>query len=106
MGESCPGEGTAMAAYVLIELEIDDRGWLASYVPPVEQLIKKHGGRYIARAFEYEQVEGNRRPDVVVILEFPSMDAARAWYNDPAYEPHLKARLAGSKSDLYLVPGE
>ena len=95
-----------MPAYVVIELKIDDRSWLGSYVPPVEALIEKHGGRYIARAFEYEQMEGDRRPDVIVLLEFPSMDAARAFYNDPGYEPHLKARLAGAKGNFYLVPGE
>lgn len=95
-----------MPAYILIELKMDERTWLRDYVPPVEALIAKHGGRYIARAFEYEQLEGERRPDVVVILEFPSMDAARAWYNDPEYVPFLKARLAAAKGDLFLVPGE
>ncbi len=95
-----------MPAYVLIELKIDDRSWLEGYVPPVEVLIAKHGGRYIARAFEYEQMEGDRRPDVIVILEFPSRDAARAFYNDPDYAPHMKARLAGAKGDFYVVPGE
>jgi uncharacterized protein (DUF1330 family) len=95
-----------MPAYVLLELKFDDRSWLGGYVPPVEALIKKHGGRYIGRAFEYEQLEGDRRPDVIVILEFPSMDAARAWYNDPEYEPYLKMRLARAKGDIFLVPGE
>lgn len=95
-----------MTAYAVLELTIEDKSWLPSYVPPVEALIKKHGGRYLARAFEYEQMEGDRRPDVIVVLEFPSMDAARAFYNDPDYGPHLKARLAGARGGFYLVPGE
>jgi len=95
-----------MPAYTLIELKIHDPSGLASYVPPVEALIKKHGGRYIVRAFEYEQLEGDHRPDVIVILEFPSMDAARAFYNDPDYEPYMKARLGWAKVDWFLLPGE
>lgn len=95
-----------MSVYAVIDLKIDDRSWLQTYVPPVEALIKKHGGRYAARAFEYEQLEGDRRPDIIVILEFPSKEAAHAFYNDPEYAPHLKARMAGSKGNFYLLPGE
>jgi len=95
-----------MPAYLVTELKNEDPSWLASYVPPVQELIKKHGGRYVVRAFEYEQLEGDRRPDIIVVLEFPSMDAARAFYNDPDYQPHRKARLAGAQGSLYLVAGE
>ena len=95
-----------MPAYVVAELKLEDRSWLASYVPSVEALVKKHGGRYIVRALEYEQLEGDGRPDVIVVIEFPSMDAARAFYNDPGYEPYRKTRLAGAQGNLYLVAGE
>ena len=95
-----------MPAYVVVELKLDDRSWIESYVPPVRVLIEKHGGRIIARAFEYEQLEGDRRPDAIVLLEFPSTDAARAFYHDPDYEPHRRARMAACQGELYLVPGE
>ena len=95
-----------MAAYAVVELKLNDQSWIERYVPPVRALIEKHGGRILARAFEYEQLEGERRPDAIVIIEFPSMDAARAFYTDPDYQPHLKVRLAGAQSELYLLPGE
>jgi uncharacterized protein (DUF1330 family) len=95
-----------MPAYAVVELKLEDQGWIEGYVPPVRALIEKRGGRIIARAFEFEQLEGERRPDAIVLIEFPSMDAARAFYNDPDYQPHLKARLAGSRGELFLVPGE
>src|SRR5215510_10434650 len=85
-----PTGGAAMPAYIMVDLKLDDRSWLEGYVPPVQELIKKHGGRYIVRAFEYEQLEGERRPEILVVLEFPSMDAARAFYNDPEYQPPLE----------------
>lgn len=95
-----------MPAYAVVELKVHDPSWIEGYVPPARALIEKHGGRIIARAFEYERLEGERRPDAIVLIEFPSVDAARAWYTDPEYQPHLKARLAGSASELYLLPGE
>jgi len=95
-----------VTAYAMIAVKIEDRSWLETYVPPVQELVKKHGGRYLARAFEYEQLEGDDHPDVIVLLEFPSMDAFHAFYNDPDYQPHLKTRLAGSKGSLYLLQGE
>jgi uncharacterized protein (DUF1330 family) len=95
-----------MPAYAVVELNLKDPSWIEGYVPPVRALIEKRGGRIIARAFEYEQLEGERHPDAIVLIEFPSMDAARAFYSDPEYQPHLKARLAGSRGELFLVPGE
>jgi uncharacterized protein (DUF1330 family) len=95
-----------MPAYAVVQLKLEDQGWIEGYVPAVRALIEKQGGRILARVFEYEQLEGERHPDAIVLIEFPSMDAARAFYNDPEYQPHLKARLAGSKGELFLVPGE
>jgi uncharacterized protein (DUF1330 family) len=95
-----------MSAYLVATLDIQAQSWLESYVPPVEKLVEKHGGRYLTRAFEFDQMEGESRPDVVVVLEFPSMDSARAFYEDPEYQPHLKKRIAGCSGGLFLVPGE
>jgi uncharacterized protein (DUF1330 family) len=95
-----------MPVYLLAEMKLEDRSWIEGYVPPVQALVEKHGGRYVIRAFEYEQIEGERRPDLIVLVEFPSREAARAFYDDPEYEPHRKARMAGSRSDFYLLAGE
>jgi Domain of unknown function (DUF1330) len=39
----------------------------------------------------------------MVIMEWPSLEAAEAFYSDPAYRPHLEARLAGSTCDAFIV---
>jgi uncharacterized protein (DUF1330 family) len=38
-------------------------------------------------------------------IEFPTMEAARAWHNDPEYQPHIKLRQTGSKVSMILVEG-
>ena len=44
-------------------------------------------------------------PSAVVVIQWPTEAAANVFYQDPAYAPYLKARLAGSKSDFFNVPG-
>ncbi|MEE9551225.1 MAG: DUF1330 domain-containing protein [Candidatus Binatia bacterium] len=41
----------------------------------------------------------------IVVLEFPSMEQAKAWYNDPAYTPMIKLRQSGSDAEIVLVEG-
>jgi len=53
-----------------------------------------------------ERLEGTGQlPSVIVVLEFPSMAQAKAWYNDPAYAPLIKLRQTGSDLDFVLVEG-
>jgi uncharacterized protein (DUF1330 family) len=81
--------------------------WIADYLKVVGPLVQKHGGKYLARTASHERIEGTApNPGVIVILEWPSRAAAEAFYGDPAYEPQLKARLAGAASELFLVEGK
>ena len=108
-----------MAVYGVVIIDISDPSWIPSYVEAVQDLLNKHGGgRYLARGLnsdwahkfgvtdvgQYDVLEGDNRPDGVVVLEFPSMDAAHDFFDDPDYKPWLERRLAGSKADIYLVP--
>ncbi len=66
----------------------------------------KHGGRYLARSPKINRVEGQgANPSVLVVIQWPNEAAANAFYQDPAYAPYLKARLAGSKGGFFNVPG-
>jgi uncharacterized protein (DUF1330 family) len=97
-----------MAAYAVGLYNMQDLSWLPTYRAKVPALLARHGGRYVARAVgsPWEMLEGTRPPITgVTILEFPSMDNARAWHNDPEYAPLIKLRQAGSTLDLLLVEG-
>jgi uncharacterized protein (DUF1330 family) len=94
-----------MAAYMIFEVNVTDGAWRAEYLPKTAALVQKHGGRYLAAA-PAEKIEGNRAlPSVVVILEFPSTEAAKAWHADADYQPMIKLRNTGSKSEALLVGG-
>lgn len=96
-----------MKHYVIAEMVVTDPAWVEAYVRDVTPMIERHGGRYLARTSHAEKLEGGRpRPRLLVITEWPSREAAMAFYEGDEYRPFREARIAGSVSDLMLVPGE
>ena len=75
-------------------VNVGDTGWRAEYKPKLAPLVEKHGGKFLVRGrAPKELLEGKEKlPDTIVVLEFPSMEDARAWYNDPDYAPLIKLR--------------
>lgn len=73
-----------MAAYVVVDATRTDLG-----APPGSKLpgpsVERHGGRFLARGGATVVLEEDRDPERVVIIEFPSVDAARAWYESDDY---------------------
>jgi uncharacterized protein (DUF1330 family) len=97
-----------MAAYVIASLQAHDTAWREAYSPKTGELIRKHGGKVLTPfASTVEVLEGNAKPPTnIVILEFPSAEQAKAWYNDPEYAPLIKLRQASTDGHLVLVtPG-
>lgn len=95
-----------MPAYLVGGVDVSDPAWVAEYGPKVEALVEKHGGRYLVRGGEMDVVEGTTPASrVMVVIEFPSLENARAWYNDPDYAPLIKLRQTGSESEIVLVDG-
>jgi len=68
---------------------------------------KKHGGKILAGAGSaLERLEGNRAlPSVLFILEFPSLEQAKAWYDDPEYAHMIQLRQTGADADIVVVEG-
>jgi uncharacterized protein (DUF1330 family) len=95
-----------MAAYAIGRLEMRHTSWLQEYGPKTAALVERHGGKYLVRGSTMERLEGTGTlPSVVVVLEFPSMAQAKAWYNDPEYAPLIKLRQTGADLDFILVEG-
>jgi len=95
-----------MPAYIVGHLRMRDPSWLEKYRATVPSLVAKHGGQYRVRGGKMETLEGNAPlPTSFVVLEFPTMDDARAFYRDPDYAPFIKLRQAGSDLEMVLVEG-
>ena len=96
-----------MKYYLTAALTIHEDSWLKEYTPNVGALVEKHGGVFLARTHELEKMEGDGdAPEVCVIIEFPSKEAAQGFYHDSDYKPYLDSRKAGATGDLMLIAGE
>ena len=95
-----------MAAYVIGRVQVRDNSWVAEYGPKTAALVEKHGGKFLVRRGKMDKLEGKEAlPDVVVVIEFPSMDEAKAWHNDPDYAPLIKLRQTGADAEIMVVEG-
>ena len=94
-----------MAAYVVANVRVEDPERYAEYVAQVPATIELYGGRFLARAGHAERLEGAVEPARFVVLEFPSYEAAKAWYESEEYRPLLELRQATSSGDLILADG-
>jgi uncharacterized protein (DUF1330 family) len=94
-----------MAAYVIVDIEVHDDPGMAEYRKLVPATVEKYGGRFAVRGGAFEVREGSWQPRRIVLLEFPSMDAARRWYDSPEYAPLLAMRRKASRANLVIVDG-
>ena len=94
-----------MSAYIVVNMEVFDRETFEEYKARVPALIQKHGGEYLIRGGTHEVLEGDWKPSRLVLLRFPDMAAAQAFYNDPEYAPLIALRQRGSRFDMVVVEG-
>jgi len=91
-----------MKYYCVAELDIIDQSWVPAYVQKVTKMVEARGGRYLARTSNVETLEGERKaPQIYLILEWPSRDAAIAFYESDEYKPYRQSRRAGRKMSWY-----
>jgi uncharacterized protein (DUF1330 family) len=95
-------------AYIISEVRIRDAEAADRYRALAAASIAAHGGRYVVRGAAPDTLEGGRGDDErLVVVEFPSVDAARTWYASPEYAPALAIRHADGALErrLTLVEG-
>lgn len=95
-----------MTYYSVIDVTPISEEWIADYQQATNARVTAHGGRYIARTANHEQLEGAPHNAAIrVIIEWPSQEAAKTFMADEEYAPHLAARTKGSVSHHYLIEG-
>ncbi len=94
-----------MAAYVLAEIEITNPEGYKEYSKAVPATIEKYGGRFLVRGTPCHALEGEWPERRRVLIEFPSPDAARKWWDSTEYAQPKVMRRANSKGRLLLMEG-
>ena len=96
-----------MPAYVVVQGRIDDRVRYDEYRAAAGPTVEAHGGRLLgigdpAELIEGEQVDLPR----LVLIEFPSLEAAKSWYASAEYQAVRQLRQVSSESRFLLVEGD
>ena len=91
-----------MSALWIAHVTVTDEDAYGRYAKIASEVIPAHGGRFIARAARYVQLEGTDRPRQV-IARFPSVEAAVACYRSEAYQEALSHAKDASERDLLVV---
>ncbi len=94
-----------MAAYVIADIDVQDPVRYADYRALVPASIEAYGGRFLARGGKVESLEGPWQPKRTVILEFPSVERAKAWWDSEEYAPAKALRRSASQGSLILLEG-
>jgi uncharacterized protein (DUF1330 family) len=94
-----------MAAYVIANIDVQDAALFEEYRKQVPATIARHGGKYLVRGGKHQALEGAWRPSRLVVLEFPSLEQARRWYDSEDYREPRALRMRCALSDVVLVEG-
>lgn len=94
-----------MKGYLILDFSINDIDGFMKYVEEIPAVIAKHGGRYLVQGSEPELMEGDWRPERVVVLEFPSPEVAKGFLTDPDAQLLFAIRHSTTTSKLILAEG-
>ena len=94
-----------MAAYVIVDLTVTDLPLMEEYRKRVPATLTPYGGRFLVRGGAHETVEGDWKPNRVVVLEFPSMEQAKRWYDSEEYREPKAMRLRAGRANMIMVEG-
>ena len=94
-----------MAAYFIVDVDVKNPQAYEAYKQVAAASIAQYGGRYLVRGGKHEVLEGTWRPTRLVVLEFPTVEAAKRWYTSVEYRKAKPIRLQHAEGHLVLVEG-
>jgi len=95
-----------MPAYFFVDIgEITDAEKMEEYKSRVSPIVENFGGRYLVIGGPFEVVEGDWKPVFPVLIQFPSMEQARRWYDSAEYRDLKQLRLAATRGSGVFIDG-
>ncbi len=94
-----------MFGFVIIELEVFNQKILEEYKKLAPDIIKAFNGKLIVRGGQKIALEGNWNPERLIIIQFPSFETAKAWYDSEMYKEASIYRNKAAKTRMIIVEG-
>lgn len=94
-----------MPAFILVEIDIRDPETFERYKLLAPPSIAAYGGKYVVRGAPVETLEGDWHPARFVMVEFPTVERAHAWWSSPEYAEGKALRQSCADTRMILVEG-
>jgi len=94
-----------MAAYVIVEVSIDDPVEYEEYKKLTPAAVAAFDGKFIVRGGQTVSLEGDWNPERIVVLEFPSVEKAKEWWSSELYTAAKIIRQRTAKTKMIIVQG-
>lgn len=94
-----------MKAYVIVDVVINDPVLYDDYKKLTPASLEPFEGKFIVRGGATETLEGDWKPGRIVILEFPSLEKAKAWWSSDIYAPAKALRQSASVTRMIVAEG-
>ncbi len=104
-GASARQAPAAKKGYIIAEVAVSNADQYAEYAKRTPALVEQYGGRFIARGGQVATLEGAAAAGRVVIIEFPSFERAKAYFDSADYQAARKFRLGAANFRGVLVEG-
>jgi len=92
-------------AYVIAHVQVTDPVQYEEYKKWSTQAMQEHGAEVCVRGGQVKVLEGDWSPERVVVLKFPSMAAAQAYYDSATYQKACAARAHAAVMRMIVVEG-
>jgi uncharacterized protein (DUF1330 family) len=94
-----------MPYYFIVNASIHDQEMFGRYQEAVRPTMAGHDMKVLVSTFDAETMEGEAHGPRAVVIEFPSKEAALAWYESSAYQAIIDLRLNASDGFAILAQG-
>jgi uncharacterized protein (DUF1330 family) len=94
-----------MTGLIIVDIEVTDAVRYEDYKRLASVAIAAHGGRYLVRGGRSEVLDGDWTPRRLVVLEFESVDKAKAWRDSPEYAEAKRVRESCARVNMIVVEG-
>jgi uncharacterized protein (DUF1330 family) len=94
-----------MSAYIVVDVEVTDPVRYEDYRKTVAPTLQAYGGRFLVRGGKVELLEGSWSPKRLVIVEFPDVATAKAWWGSSEYANPKAVRQSASDTEMIVVEG-
>ena len=94
-----------MPAYLIVRASVHDMAQYRQYMQHTPAILEKYGGEFLIRGGDKLVLEGPDSGERIVLIRFPSLQAAQDMYNSPEYQAAIKLREGAAQASFIVMEG-